>query len=972
MPDGVGAGAEAAAASITVIHAAVPGRTRLRVAALRGDDRLARTVEGALPDGAAIRSARASAVTGTVLIDHACDLPAVTARVASVLAHGAAPPGEASTSEPAWHAMTAAEVLAATGSSQAGLTAAQANRRLAERGANIVPAPRPRSALEILGAQLRSSPTALLAAAAVLSLATGGVLDALAIVGVVVLNAGIGFAAECRTEQIVGSLHALGSATATLKRNGQPCQVPDAEVVPGDLMMLQAGTVPPADGRVIVASGLAVGESALSGESLPVTKAVAPVAADAPLAERSAMVYRGTAVVEGSGIAVAVATGARTEVGRIQAMLGEARAPETPMQRQLGRLGRQLVMASAAVCAGVFAIGLLRGQGLLAMLKGSVALAVAAIPEGLPTVATTVLALGVERMRRQRVLVRRLDAIETLAAVSVIAFDKTGTLTENRMTAAAVACAGGPMTVEDGRIRRADGAAASADPDLRRLLEIGILCSDATLGDDGRIDGSATEAALVRLGRDAGIDPGALRRAWPLGRTAHRGEARQYMTTRHDGGDGRCLLAAKGNPEQLLALCSARLRDGASEALDDAGRAAVLDANRHMAEQGLRVLGFAFADGAGTPDDLADLTWVGLVGLADPARQGAVELVRRFERARVRVIMLTGDQDRTAWAIARHLGLANGGPIPVARADQLRQATSPELRRLVGSARVFARVTPADKLRIVQALQADGHVVAMTGDGINDSPALRAADVGIALGPSGDEAAHTVADIVLGGDDLPAIATVLERGRTTYGNVRKAMRYLLATNLSEILVVLAATAAGAGVPLSPVQLLWLNLLTDVLPALGLGFEPAEPGVLDQPPRDPHEPIVRRADVPALGREAAVIAAGALAAFGYGRARHGASPRAGTVAFTSLVGAQLLHALSCRSERGSLFAGPRRPPNRPLTAALAGSAALQAAILLVPGLRRVMGLAALDLPDAAVGLAGAVLPYLVNEAAKPRL
>jgi len=404
-------------------------------------------------------------------------------------------------------------------------------------------------------------------------------------------------------------------------------------------------------------------------------------------------------------------------------------------------------------------------------------------------------------------------------------------------------------------------------------------------------------------------------------------------------------------------------------------RRAILDENRRMAEEGLRVLGFARAELAERDADAADaaaipaLSWAGLIGLADPARQGTAELIARFDRAGVRVVMLTGDQASTARAIARKLRLTNGAPLTVLRSDELRDSNDAAISAAVERARVFARVTPADKLRIVRALQAAGRVVAMTGDGINDGPALRAADVGIAVGRDGSDAVREVADIVLEGDDLAAIALALGRGRTTYSNVRKAIRFLLATNLSEVLVVLSATALGLGTPLTPIQLLWINLLSDVVPALALALEPAEANVLEQPPHDPRQPIVGDRDRAGLAREGGLIAAGSLAAFLYGVIRHGASPRASTISFTSLIGAQLLHALSCRSERHSLFAPGSLPPNPPLAWALLGSAALQLAILAVPALRRLMGLARLDPLDLVVSFCGAALPYLANEAAK---
>jgi Ca2+-transporting ATPase len=604
------------------------------------------------------------------------------------------------------------------------------------------------------------------------------------------------------------------------------------------------------------------------------------------------------------------------------------------------------------------------------MLKTSIALAVAAVPEGLAPMATTALALGIEEMRRRQVLVRRLDAVETLAAVDVICFDKTGTLTENRMSAVAVACGGTRYAAE-----------AATAPAFRRLLEVAALCNEAALSEAAgvpTVSGTPTEAALLRLALDAGVDVAALRRAFPLRATEYRSDGRHYMVTAHERPHGGRLLAVKGNPEQVLACCGAERRGGRRVRLSNGARQACLDANRRMAAEGLRVLGFACAEGgaaAASIESVAALvgrrgfTWLGLVGLADPARQGAGELLARLDRAGIRVLMLTGDQEATARAVAEGLNLGNGAPVATLAAGALDAAEDDAIGALAERAHVFARVTPADKLRIVRALQSAGRVVAMTGDGINDGPALSAADVGIVMGRAGSEAARAVADIVLAGDDLEAIVAALERGRTTYGNIRKAIRFLLATNLSEMLVMLAATAAGIGGSLTPLQLLWINLLSDVLPALGLALEPAEKGVLDAPPRDAAEAILRRRDLGALAREGGIIAAGALAAYCCGALRHGASPRAGTISFTSLVGAQLFHALTCRSAAHGLFCGERLPANRPLGLTLAASAGLQGAVLLVPALRRFMGLERLDMTDALMSLAGALLPYVANEASK---
>jgi P-type Ca2+ transporter type 2C len=968
---------------VTALHTAVPGRARLRVTGLYHNAGLKRALEIRLPDGLNILSANASPATGNLLVSFEPRLPlrSIVERVEDALRPDVGDADAApTTADPPWHATGVEQTLHALEAPRGGLTSEAARDRRERHGPNALPPITSRSRLAILLDQLQSSPVLLLTGAAALSLATGGIVDAVVILGVVALNTGIGFVTESNTERIIGSLRLPVQQSALVRRDGRLRSVPVAEVVPGDLIVLRPGTIIAADARVITSDALLVDESMLTGESDSVAKRAAPVDFDDPIAERASMVYRGTTIVGGAGTGVVVATGVRTEAGQIQLLVGEAEAPETPMQRQLGMLGGQLTLAASAVCAAVFVIGLRRGTGFLEMLRAAIALAVAAVPEGLPTLATTSLAIGVEQMRRRGVLVRRLDAIETLAAVNVIAFDKTGTLTQNQMSVSAITCANKRYAAGDVAIRA--GATAAARPELLRLLEIIALCSDAQLQrrEDGfAVSGTPTETALVQLAINAGLDVDALRRSMPLRGAEYRSQDRQYMVTVHEAPRGGTLYAVKGSPEQVLAMCDWQLRGNRRSRLTAAARRRIQADNRAMGDTGLRVLGVAYAEETGPQQPASPVVvgagggrrfcWAGLVGLVDPVRQGADDLLSQFGRAGVRMIMMTGDQASTARAIASDLHLVEAKPMIVTEPRRLHDADDRTMTDLAQRTHIFARITPTDKLRIVRALQSGGNVVAMTGDGINDSPALRAADVGIVMGRSGSEAAREVADIVLQADDLAGIAAALKNGRVTYANVRKGIRFLLATNLSEILVVLAATAMGGGTLLSPIQLLWINLLSDVLPAIALALEPAEDDVMMQPPRDPREAIIRSEDMARLAREGGIIAAGSLAAYYCGILRHGASPRAGTICFTSLVGAQLLHALTSRSDRHGLFSSERSEPNRLLSATLLGSAGLLAAILAVPMLRRLMGLARLDLTDFLAAAAGALLPYIANEGLK---
>lgn len=1008
---GMGQRAVEPASLIRPVHACVPGRVRWHVQGLRGDATLKAALESTLPELPGIHGASASTETGNLLtyFDPAIPDERIRGAIAAVARGDATISPRDAHGAPNWHARPAHAVAAALGTSGTeGLTAAAAHQRLAEYGANALPAPSSRSDLSVFLGQFQTLPVGLLIAAGAFSVATGGLVEAAAILAVVGFNGALGTILESRSERTIRSLGTGQTEPAHVVRDGVPAEVAPESVVPGDLIQLRPGTVVPADARVVSARDLRIGEAMLTGESLPVAKRAGPVSRTASLADRASMVFRGTAVTSGSGTALVVATGMRTEMGRIQRLVGDASAPQTPMQRQLDQLGRQLVWVSLAACGAVMGVGALRGFAMFQVVRSGISLAVAAIPEGLPMVATTTLALGIEDMRKRGVLVRRLDAVESLASIGVVCFDKTGTLTLNQMRVVEVASGGrrfctgpdGALLDADGQLMKVGVDVAGADPGaddpLAWLLRVAVLCSDAGLTgrDGGRIEptGSATEGALMRLALDAGLDVERLREAHPLLAVRRRSEGYRYMATAHrdrhppslpDG--GAVLIAVKGSPAEVLDLCAWELRDGARRPLTAERREAILRVNAAMATGGLRVLGFAFgsvpeeaglndgddANGGAVP--VAGLTWIGLAGLADPVRPGMAALMERLHGAGLRTVIMTGDQVATARAVAKQLGLAErGGPIEVFDTAGIERLSAAELAAAVRRAHVFARVSPAEKLHIVRALQAVGERVAMTGDGINDSPALKAADVGVAMGGvASSEAARDVADVVLQTDDLATLAVAVERGRTTYVNVRKSIRYMLATNLSEIVVVLGATLAGFGEPLTAMQLLWINLVGDVLPGLGLAFEPPEPGLMQQPPNAAEGEIIGRRDLGRLGTQGAMIAAGSLAALGWGSLRHGAGPQARTMAFGSLVTAQLLHALTSRSDQHGLVTGGAAalPPNRPLKGLLLASAGLQAIGLLAPGVRNVLGVATLGSLDLAVTAAAGVLPYVANEALK---
>jgi Ca2+-transporting ATPase len=741
---------------------------------------------------------------------------------------------------------------------------------------------------------------------------------------------------------------------------------------PGDVVLLTPGRYVPADCRLLETERLSLDESALTGESMPVEKDAGFVGNERlALGDRRNMVYMGATVTGGSGTAMVVGTGANSEIGRIQSLTESARPPPTLVERQLDELGGQLVWMSSAICGLVFIAGLLRGHGWLEMLKSSISLAVAAVPEGLPTVATTTLAIGIRHMRERQVLVRRLGAIETLGSVQVFCMDKTGTLTLNRMSVVEMHVGLLEVTVDGERFILAERPIEPLDlPECRLLFTVVTLCSEAGLkaSDSGlRIEGSATEKALVELAVRGGLDPRTIRADHPPLNIWHRAEDRPFMATLHRTPTGRFLAAVKGSPERLLEMCRWYMREGRLQVLGDYERHALLRENERMAGQGLRVLGVAYGIAESNEEPLENLVWLGLTGMADPLRPGMVPLLARFHQAGIDTVIITGDQSATAYAIAKQLDLADGRPVEILDSVSLDKVDPELLSGVIRQVQVFSRVSPAHKLQIVKAMQQAGEIVAMTGDGINDGPALKAADLGVAMGGSGTDVARSVADIVLEDDNLDTMVVAIRDGRTIYNNIRKSIRYLLATNLSEIEVMLACIGLGLGQPLSPMQLLWINLVTDIFPSLALAMEAPEPDILERPPRDPKEPVLTGRDLRRLVMESTVITGSTLASYLYGRLRYGPGMKANTLAFMPLTVAQFLHALSSRSEEHSLFDRDRPlPPNRHLDRALGISMVAQTLTVLVPGLRKIMGTAPLSVGDLLVVGAAALAPLLINE------
>lgn len=878
---------------------------------------------------------------------------------------------------PPWHTMECASVVSKLGTcTEHGLCLETAKRNLALYGPNVFPESTPRSRWDMFIDQFNSLPVLLLSISAGISVLTGGIAEAAVIMAVVGINAVIGFATENEAENTIDSLKSLVRPFAQVVREGTVVEVPAEHVLAGDILILKPGIYVTADARVVQANHLSVDESVLTGESLPVVKRTDALAGtNLPLADRVNMVYAGTLITGGQGRAVVVATGKNTEIGTVQALVSDAQRPDSVIETQLTILGNRLVVVSGVICGLVFLIGLLRGNGLLQMLKSAISLAVAAVPEGLPAVATTTLAIGIKNMRAQKVLVRNLDAICTMGSVQTICFDKTGTITLNRMSVLRVHAGMREIRISEDKFLVGKNL---LDPfqskEVLQLIQTCVLCNESVVNGSGgayAVSGSATENALIWMAIMAGVDVNALRAKMPLLRTLYRSDNRVFMCTEHLCGD-TTIVALKGSPLEVLGKCTLHMREGQEVVLTEEDRDTIEAENDRMAGDALRVLGVAYSrNGHALESEDESFVWLGLVGMADPIRERAKDAVVRFHEAGLETIMITGDQSPTAYAVGTELGLNNGKPLEILDSTALSAMDPDVIRALAKRVHVFARVSPSHKLEIVQALQSAGKVVAMTGDGINDGPALKAADIGIAMGKGGTDVAREVADVVLEEDDLETLVIAIRDGRTIYRNIRKCLHYLLATNLSEIEVMFLSAAIGLGHPLNPMQLLWINLISDIFPGLALALDPAEPNVMKQPPRDPSDPIVSTEDFKRIIGEATTITLSSLLAYGYGVVKYGGGLAAGTVAFQSLTVSQILHALTCRSETVSIFDRERMQPNRYLSAAVFGSLFMQVLVQFVPGLRTLLGLTPLTALDGLVVAATSVTPLLVSEVAKKK-
>lgn len=826
-----------------------------------------------------------------------------------------------------WHALAADEVMKRLQSTSEGLSPEEGQQRLARHGPNVLERHSQNGPLRVLFRQINNPLIWVLLGSAVLAIALGKVTDGLVVLAVVVLNTLIGFVQEFRAGRAIEALSRMVPELTAVLRGGHKVTVPASELVPGDVVLLASGDKVPADLRLISVRNLQVEEAALTGESVPVMKQLRPVAEDAALGDRSNLAFGGTLVTSGTGTAVVVATGGHTELGRISKMLGEATDLQTPLTKALASIGRYLTVGILAVSVVLLAVGLLRGYAASEALLVAITLAVAAIPEGLPAIVTIALAIGVQRMAARRAVIRKLPAVETLGSTTVICSDKTGTLTRNEMTVQALWTPAGAWAVSgvgyalEGRLHE-NGVPVEGVPEAaRELLRAGALCNDAALQPrDGTwgLTGDPTEGALLVAAEKAGLPVEDLRLRFPRVDAIPFESEHQFMATLHGDGEGRRSIFLKGAPEVVLRRCSLP---------EDLRPEAVLAEVERMAEAGMRVLAVASKEAPSLEERLefehvaGGFSLLGLQGMIDPPREEAIAAVRACHEAGIAVKMITGDHQKTAESIGRELGLHGAGPAVTGR--ELAELDELQLAEVGASKNVFARVAPEHKLRLVRALQSRHQVVAMTGDGVNDAPALKQANIGVAMGITGTAVSKEAADIVLADDNFASIAAAVEEGRRVYDNLIKSLAFVLPTNLGLALILAFSVAFfpvhevnGALAPLMPMlptQLLWINLVATVALALPLAFEAKELNVMRRPPRNPSEPVLSRFVVVRTCVAAVLMAAGAIGLFLWeytSEARRSgpevALREAQTMAVTTVILFQIFYMLMCRSLKGSAF------------------------------------------------------------------
>ncbi len=858
-----------------------------------------------------------------------------------------------------WHTLDLQQALAALDANPAGILQAEAERRLKSFGPNRLKPPERRGAAARFLLQFHNMLIYVLLASALVAALLQHWVDTGVIVGVAVINAVIGFIQEGKAEKALDAIRRMLSLDATVLRDGKRKLISAEELVPGDIVLLQSGDKVPADLRLLNTKNLRIEEAALTGESEAVEKSVAAVPEREVIGDRSCMAYSGTLVVYGQGTGMVVATGDRTEIGCISAMLEQVKEPATPLLRRMETLGRQLTAAIMVLAAGTFGYGILaHGYATGEMFMAAVSVAVAAIPEGLPAIMTITLALGVQKMARRNAIIRRLPAVEALGSVTVICTDKTGTLTRNEMTAQRA------ITVE--RVFEVSGAgyaphggfsvggkevAAADRAEMLDLLRVGLLCNDALLRESGgewKVEGDPTEGALIVLAMKAGLDAAFEHESLPRTDTIPFESDHRFMATLHHDHAGHAFIFVKGAPEQVLGMCVSQRSFGEDRPLQGGywhGRIA------EAAALGQRLLAVAARPVVaahrelGFADIETGLTLLGLVGISDPPREEAIAAVQRCRSAGIRVKMITGDHAATACAIGAMLGIGDGRT--ALTGIELDGLSDDRLREAVTRVDVFARASPEHKLRLVSALQANSEIVAMTGDGVNDAPALKCADIGVAMGLKGTEVAKEAAEMVLADDNFASIAYAVEEGRTVYDNIRKAIVFILPTNIGEAGIVVGAIVFGMTLPITPVQILWINMVTAVTLALALGFENAEAGVMRRPPRNPHEPVLSAFMMWRVVFVSALLAGGSVGLFLWEGARGASVEASRTVAVNALVMGEIFYLFNCRYLLAPAWSHEGPFGNRYALAAVALLLVVQAVFTYTPFMQQMFGTVGID-------------------------
>lgn len=855
-------------------------------------------------------------------------------------------------------------------SEKEGLTSEEVLSRINQYGYNQLKTRKKRTFFRMFITQFKGFMIIILLIAAVISGIVGilegeGLLDTFVIMGILILNALIGAVQEHKAESSLEALKKMAAPYTKVLRDGMIKEVGTKELVPGDIVILDTGTIIPADMRLIEAVSLKIQESALTGESVPDDKQTGTLAEDVPLGDRTNMAFSGGIVTYGRGRGVVTGTGMLTEVGKIADLLQQTEDTRTPMSRRLEHLGKLLGLAALIICALIFVVGILYGNSVLDMFMTAVTLAVAAIPEGLPAVSTVVLAIGVQRLVKRNAIIRNLPSVETLGSATVICSDKTGTLTQNKMTVME-AYVNHKKDVID-RIHHAGKLNNEED----MLLTISLLCTDAALrtSEDGKVEfsGDPTETALLDFGVLYGVYKDELVKAYPRIAELPFDSERKRMSTVNRMSDSSTRVNVKGGMEEVLEVCNRILIKGEIRTLTEEDKDLIRKANEEMANSALRVLAMAYKDMSAKSDQIvtgdleSGLIFTGMTGMADPARPEVIDAVAKCYTAGIRPVMITGDHKVTAMAIANEIGILRKDDLSLT-GSELEKLGDENFNRNVAKYSVYARVAPEHKVRIVKAWQKNDEVVAMTGDGVNDAPALKQADIGTAMGITGTDVAKGASDMILTDDNFATIVAAVEEGRRIYDNIVKAIQFLLSTNVGEIFLLLVTSVFNMGIPLLPIHILWVNLVTDSLPALALSVDPAEEGIMRRKPRNPKKGFIDRGMLWRIMYQGIMIGTIPLAAFVIGL-RDGGPGLGQTMAFSSLIFAQLVHVRNLHSNtRSSLYINPLQ--NKPLIAAILASAGMALIVLLVPPVRDAFRLSAMDGKHWLIVMAMSLIPLLV--------